>query len=95
MTIIVNFLVKPEHVATFKEASLENAKGSIQEPGNRGFDVYQQQDDLTKFAFVENFLTPEDHAKHRETAHYILWKSIIMDILAEPYTAVRFDKLQG
>ncbi len=41
--------VKPESVEGFKQASLENARNSIQEPGIARFDVIQQQDDPTQF----------------------------------------------
>ena len=39
--------VKPDCVADFKSASLENARHSVQEPGIARFDVIQQADDPT------------------------------------------------
>ena len=37
--------VKPESVEDFTQATIENARASIQEPGIARFDVVQQQDD--------------------------------------------------
>ena len=37
--------VKPEFVAAFREATVENARQSLQEPGVARFDAVQQRDD--------------------------------------------------
>jgi hypothetical protein len=41
--------VKPESVEAFKQASLDNARQSVQEPGIARFDLIQQSDDPTRF----------------------------------------------
>ena len=41
--------VKPDCVDAFREATLENARNSVQEAGIARFDVVQQQDDPTRF----------------------------------------------
>ena len=76
--------VKPECVQDFIHATLENARNSVQEPGIARFDVVQQQDDPTRFVLVEVYRTPEDPAKHKETAHYAAWAEAVAEMLAEP-----------
>jgi len=85
--------VKPESVEAFKEASLENARNSVQEPGIARFDVIQQQDDPTRFMLVEVYRTPEDPAKHKETAHYKKWRETVADMMAEPRHGCKYDNL--
>jgi len=46
--------VRPENIAAFKDATLENARNSIQEHGIARFDFMQQQDDPTRFLLVRS-----------------------------------------
>ena len=78
--------VKPECVQDFIQATLDNARNSVQEPGIARFDVVQQQDGPTRFVLVEVYRTPDDPAKHKETAHYAAWAKAVADMLAEPRT---------
>jgi quinol monooxygenase YgiN len=82
--------VKPEHVEAFKAASLENARNSVQEPGIARFDVIQQQDDPTRFVLVEVYRTPDDPARHKETAHYQKWRDTVADMMAEPRSSIKY-----
>lgn len=83
----------PNQVEAFKEATLENARKSIQEPGVARFDVLQQQDDPTHFVLVEVYRSPEDAAKHKETMHYKIWRDTVERMMAEPRYSVRFTNL--
>lgn len=80
----VHVHVKPECIDAFIEASLKNAEKSIREPGIARFDVIQQQDDSAKFVLVEVYRTPDDPARHKETAHYQLWRDTVAEMMAEP-----------
>ena len=82
--------VKPESVEAFREATLENARQSVQEPGIARFDVIQQLDDPTRFVLVEVYRTPEDPARHKETAHYETWRDTVADMMAEPRSSVKY-----
>ena len=95
----VHVKVKPESVAAFRQASIENARNSIQEPGIARFDVVQQEDDETSFVLVEAYRTPDAPAAHRETTHYARWRDTVEPMMAEPrrkatYNAV-FPDPQG
>ncbi|MBN1149317.1 MAG: antibiotic biosynthesis monooxygenase [Anaerolineales bacterium] len=89
----VHVHVKPEFVEAFKAASLENARNSVQEEGIARFDVIQQQDDPTRFILVEVYRTPQDPARHKETAHYARWREAVEPMMAEPRSSLKFDNL--
>ena len=89
----VHVHVKRDQIDAFRAASIENAANSIKEPGVARFDVIQQQDDPTRFILVEVYRTPEDPAKHKETAHYLKWRDTVADMMAEPRQAVKFDNV--
>jgi len=90
LIVHVHAHVKPEFVEAFRQATIENARHSVQEPGIACFDVLQQQDDPTRFVLVEVYRTAEDPARHKETAHYRAWRDAVADMMAEPRTSVRF-----
>ncbi len=85
--------VKPDQVEGFRNATLENARNSIQEPGIARFDVIQQQDDPTRFVLVEVYRTPDDPARHKETTHYQKWRDAVADMTAEPRTSVKYTNV--
>jgi quinol monooxygenase YgiN len=85
--------VKPEDVEAFKAATVENARNSVQEPGIARFDVVQQRDDPTRFVLVEVYRTPEDPAKHKETAHYQNWRDTVADMMAEPRSSIKYENV--
>ncbi len=85
--------VKPEYVNSFKVASLENAQNSLEEPGIARFDVIQQLDDPNRFILVEIYRTPDDPAKHKETAHYAKWRDAVADMMAEPRYSIKYENI--
>jgi (4S)-4-hydroxy-5-phosphonooxypentane-2,3-dione isomerase len=85
--------VKEEFIGAFKEASVENAKHSIQEPGIARFDVIQQSDNPARFVLIEVYRTKDDPAKHKETAHYAKWRDIVAPMMAEPRTSIKYTDI--
>ena len=85
--------VKPEHIEAFRQATIENAQNSVQEPGIARFDVLQEQDDPTRFVLVEVYRTPDAPAQHKETAHYAKWRDTVADMLAEARTRTIYDNV--
>ena len=85
--------VRRESLGAFKNATLENARNSIQEPGVARFDVMQQQDDPSRFLLVEVYRTPEDPARHKETAHYKKWRDTVAHMMAEPRTSTKYTNV--
>ena len=85
--------VKPEDVEDFKQASIDNASHSVQEPGIARFDVIQSQQDPTRFVLVEVYHGEEDAPKHKETEHYARWRDRVADMMAEPRMSEKFSNV--
>jgi quinol monooxygenase YgiN len=93
LIVHVNVQVKPESVEEFKAATVENAKNSVQEPGVARFDVIQSHEDPTRFVLVEVYRTAEDPARHKETAHYRIWRDTVADMMAAPRRSLQFKNV--
>jgi len=89
----VHVHVKEGFVEAFKEATLENARNSVQEPGIARFDIVQQRDDPTHFVLVEVYRTPRDPAEHKKTAHYQKWRDMVAEMMAEPRHSVKYGNI--
>jgi (4S)-4-hydroxy-5-phosphonooxypentane-2,3-dione isomerase len=87
----VDVHVKPESVADFLQATLENASASVQEPGIARFELVEQQDDSTRFVLIEVYRTPEGVTAHRATAHYAKWRDLVEPMMAEPRQRVLYN----
>jgi quinol monooxygenase YgiN len=85
--------VKTDQIEAFRQASLENARNSVQEPGIARFDVIQQQDDPSRFVLVEVYRTADDPARHKETDHYKKWRDTVADMMAEPRTGIKYTNV--
>ncbi len=90
LIVHVQVHVKPEHVEAFKDASIENARQSVREPGVARFDVVQQVDAPEQFVLVEVYRSSDAPAAHKETAHYRTWRDTVAPMMAEPRTSVKF-----
>ena len=93
LIVHVHVHVKPEFVGAFREATLENARHSIAEPGIARFDVLQQMDDPARFTLVEVYRTPDAPTAHKETAHYKTWRDTVVMMMAEPRSSVKYSNL--
>lgn len=85
--------VKPGCEAAFIEATAENARRSLQEPGIARFDLVQQRDDSTRFVLVEVYRDAEAPARHKETVHYARWRDTVADMMASPRTSIKYETL--
>lgn len=90
---LVHIHVKPEFLEAFIEATLDNARNSVQEPGIARFDFIQQADDPTRFTLIEVYRDEDAPARHKETAHYNRWRETVADMMAEPRVGVRYSNI--
>jgi autoinducer 2-degrading protein len=90
---VVYVHVKPEHVGDFIESMRVNHENSVLEPGNLRFDILQQADDPTRFIAYEAYQDEASAKAHKETAHYLVWRDLASDWMAEPRLGVRYDGL--
>lgn len=88
--LFVQIHVKPEFIDAFRDATIENAQNSLQEPGVTRFDVIQSADDPARFALYEVYHSPADHEAHRETAHYLKWRDTVTEMMAEPRVVTKY-----
>ena len=90
MLIVHVFIhVKPEYIADFKVATLANMKNSILELGIARFD-FLQDEAPNRFVLVEVYRAPDDALKHKETAHYAVWRDTVAPMMAEPRSSKKY-----
>lgn len=87
---LVHVQVKPENISDFIAASRLNHLSSINEEGNRRFDVLQSVENPGHFVLYEAYASAEDAAAHKQTAHYLTWRDTVADWMAEPRKGVPF-----
>ncbi|MBP7934568.1 MAG: antibiotic biosynthesis monooxygenase [Phycisphaerae bacterium] len=90
LIVMVHVHVKTESIEAFKQATLENARHSVREPGIARFDVIQQKDDPSQLVLVEVYRNEEATVKHKETAHYLKWRDTVADMMAEPRQGIKY-----
>ena len=90
---LVHVHVKPGHVDDFIAATAANHAASVQETGNRRFDVLQSPDDPCRFILYEAYATAADAAAHKDTAHYLAWRESVADWMAEPRQGMPYNGL--
>src|ERR1700733_5613231 len=93
LVVHVHVRVNAEAVGDFIEATIENARNSIREPGIARFDVVQQTDDPTRFVLVEVYRDEAATKAHKETAHYLKWRDTVAAMMNGPRTSAKFLKL--
>ena len=79
----IHIHIKPEFVQAFIDATIENARNSVQEPGVARFDFFQLNDDPTRFILNEVYRHPDAPTAHRASAHYKKWFETVKDMMAE------------
>jgi quinol monooxygenase YgiN len=90
LIVHVHVHVKPEFIEAFREATAENARNSVQEPGIARFDLLQQADDPARFILVEAYRSHDATLRHKETAHYAKWRDTVANMMAEPRSSVKY-----
>lgn len=90
---LVHVHVNPDKIEAFLSATQRNHEASIQESGNRRFDVLQSPENPAYFMLYEAYVSAEAAAAHKQTAHYATWRDTVADWMVEPRKGVRFDGL--
>ena len=90
---LVHVQVKPAHIDDFTAATRTNHEASIQEAGNRRFDVLQSPENPAHFILYEAYVSAEAAAAHKQTAHYLSWRDTVAEWMAEPRRGVLYEGL--
>jgi quinol monooxygenase YgiN len=93
LIVHVHVRVKTESIEAFKEATVENARHSVREPGIARFDVLQQADDPARFMLVEVYRSNEATVRHKETAHYAAWRDKVAPMMEEPRASAKYSNV--
>lgn len=93
LIVLVQIHVKEDAVPAFHEATLANARASVQEPGIARFDVIQRKDDPTRFVLLEAYRTAEAPAAHKQTQHYATWRDTVASMMASPRVSHQYENL--
>jgi autoinducer 2-degrading protein len=87
---LVHVHVKPDHISDFVEATRLNHEASIQERGNRRFDILQSAEDPSRFVLYEAYASSEDAAAHKQTQHYLTWRETVSPWMATPREGIPY-----
>lgn len=90
---IVDVFVKEANIADFVEATRLNHQASVQEQGNRRFDVLQSDENSQQFVLYEAFASEEDAREHKKTSHYLNWRETVADWMARPRSGLTYTGL--
>jgi|SRR5690554_5044232 len=91
LVYVVEVQVKEDRLEDFKEATIENHRNTIQEPGNFRFDVLQSKDNSCRFTLYEVYESEEAVAAHKETPHYLKWRETVADWMAAPRKGIKHE----
>ena len=89
----VHIRIKPESIAAFRKATVENARNSVLEPGVARFDFLQSAEDPARFSLLEVYRSEEAIAQHKQTAHYASWLETVSGMFAEECTRTRYSSI--
>ncbi|NQU20529.1 MAG: antibiotic biosynthesis monooxygenase [Candidatus Nealsonbacteria bacterium] len=93
LAVCVYVHVKPENLEDFVRETVENARNTIQEPGNLRFDVIRQIDDPNRFVLYEVYRDEAGMAAHKDTPHYAKWRDAVAPWMAEPRRGVKHESV--
>ncbi len=80
--LMVRLPIKKDRIHDFITASIADAKGSVHnEPACLRFDIIQDADDPTNFAFTEVYNDEAAVEAHRNTPHFQKWDNVVKDML--------------
>ncbi|MFZ5829564.1 MAG: putative quinol monooxygenase [Planctomycetota bacterium] len=91
LVYVVQVHVKAERRAEFIAATLENARHTVEEPGNLRFDVLEQDGDPSRFVLYEVYRDAAAVDAHKATPHYATWRDTVADWMAEPRKGVKYS----
>jgi quinol monooxygenase YgiN len=89
----VHIQVKSGCEDAFIAATIENARNSVQETGVARFDVLRESGDPSRFALLEVYRDADAAVRHKETAHYAVWRDTVAEMMAAPRVGMKYSNL--
>lgn len=91
--VCVTVWVKEGFAEPFVEATLENHRGTRQEPGNVRFDLLRCIDDPNRFMIYEVYKDEAGFKAHQQTPHYFAWRERVADWMAQPRQGIKHQSI--
>ena len=91
LTVLVSIKVRSEHVTAFIDATIEETRTSLKDPGVVQIDVLQDSNDAAHITLHEVFESRAVGLQHLEMAHFKQWQSTVKPMLVEPPHAVAYE----
>jgi quinol monooxygenase YgiN len=86
--VLVQVTIRPELHAEFEAALLHNARESVRrDPGCLRFDVSQDKEQPTRWVLYEVYDSPEAHATHRRSPHFLAYDAVAARAVTEKTVA--------
>ena len=86
--VLVQVTIRPELQDDFEAALLHNARESVRrDPGCLRFDVSQDKDHPTRWVLYEVYDSPEAHATHRQSSHFLAYDAVAARAVVEKSVA--------
>ena len=89
----VHVMVNEGSVEAFAEATLDNHRNSVKEPGNLRFDVLHSVENPNEFLLYEVYASQADADAHKKTDHYLRWRETVAPMMARPRVGVGYTPL--
>lgn len=89
--VIVEMQVKPDQENEFLTITQRNVRETLREPGVRRFDLLHEAGGSARFLLIEVYERANDHAHHKETAHYKRWAEEVGAVLAAPRSRTIYE----
>lgn len=86
----VHVYVKSEFIRDFIDATIENHKNSVKEPGNLRFDILQDHSNPAKFVLYEAYESESASAAHKLTTHYLKWRETVTEWMEKPREGIKY-----
>jgi len=81
---LVFITVKHGQEAAFLRSAVANRTGSLKEPGNLRFEMYQSVESPQDFLFAEKYDSMESVTAHRQTPHFLEFFKVLETVQAFP-----------
>lgn len=91
LTVLVSIIIKSDHMQAFTEATIQDLRASLQDPGVLHFELLRESDDSTRFLLHEVYESRDAGLQHIEMDHFKKWQSTIKPMIVEPPHAVAYE----
>jgi quinol monooxygenase YgiN len=89
--IVVKFQVRPDRREEWLEITDEFTRAVREEPGNRSFEFFSNDEHPNQFVLIEEFEGPEAGEVHVKSDHFKTAMQRIPDVITETPQIVNFD----